>query len=154
MTPMEYFTDVVEPNLAALTADYGSIRHSLNAVYAVDALAAHVFYASKGAAPGADDILYRAELAKRFPEFALLRDIAKAVKHVRLIRGSPQTSRGDAVEARALGYGEAVYGDGRWDGPPQTVIPLDSGGVRVVETVAKNALKVLKDEMAKYGLDK
>jgi hypothetical protein len=34
------------------------------------------------------------------------------------------------------------------------VIPVDGGGVRVVETVAVNALNVLKAEMAKYGLDK
>src|SRR4051812_32396720 len=82
MTPVEYLREIVEPNLAALAADYGSIRHNLNVVHAVDALAAHVFYASNGAAPGADDTLYRAELAKLHPEFALLRDIAKAVKHV------------------------------------------------------------------------
>lgn len=136
MTPVDYLKDVVEPNLAALAADYGSIRHNLNAVHAVDALAAHIYYASNGAAPGTDDTVYRAELAKHFPEFALLRDIAKAIKHVRLIQGSPQTSRGDHIEVRSLGWDEAAWGDGRWGGPPQAVIPVDCGGMRVVETVA------------------
>jgi hypothetical protein len=153
MTPIEYLTEVVEPNLAALAADYGSIRLTLNAVHSVDALAAHIFYASNGAAPGKDDVHYRDELAKQHREFALLRDIAKAVKHVRLERGSPQTKRGDHVEVRPLGYGEGAYDDGRYGGPPQAVIPLDNGGFRVVETVAINALKLLRDEMTKYGLD-
>ena len=97
--------------IAALAADYGSIRHNLKAVHAVDALAAHIYYASNGAAPGADDTLYRAELAKQSPEFALLRDIAKAVKHVRLIRGSRQTSRGDHMQVRSRA---GRSGMGRW----------------------------------------
>jgi hypothetical protein len=153
MTPLEYLQEVVEPNLAALAKGYSNLRHNLNAVHSVDALAAHIYHASNGAAPGKDDTEYRAELAKLFPEFALLRDIAKAIKHVRLNRGSPQTERGDKIEIRPLGWGEAAWGDGRWGGPPQAVIPLDSGGFRVVETVAMNALQVLKTEMAKYGLD-
>jgi hypothetical protein len=153
VTPIEYLTEVVKPNLADLAADYDSIRHNLNAVHSVDALAAHVYYASNGAAPGKDDLDYRDHLAKQHPEFALLRDIAKAIKHVRLIRGSPQASRGDQMVVRSLGWGEAAWGDGRWGGPPQAVIPLDSGGIRVVETVAVNALKVLEQEMATYGLD-
>jgi hypothetical protein len=57
---------------------------------------------------GRDDLEYRSELAKQHSEFALLRDIAKAVKHVRLVRGSPQTSRGDQMEVRSLGWGEAA----------------------------------------------
>ena len=117
-------------------------------------LPAHIYHASNGAAPGRDDTQYRDELAKHFPEFALLRDSAKAIKHVRLNRGSPQASRGDNVEVRSLGWGEAAWGDGRWGGPPQAVISLDCGGVRVVETVAVNALEVLKAEMSKYGLDR
>ena len=64
MTPLEYFTQFVEPNLAALAADYGDIRHNLNLVHAVDALAAHIYHASKGAAPGRD-LEYRNALAKR-----------------------------------------------------------------------------------------
>ena len=154
MTPLEYLTVVVEPNFAALATEYGDIRHSLNFVHSVDALAAHIFYASNGAAQGSDDLEYRNLLAMQHPEFALLRDIAKAVKHVRLIRGSPQTSRGDHMEVRSLGWGEGAWGDSRWGGPPQAVIPLDEGGVRVVETVATNALNVLKAEMAKFGLDR
>lgn len=154
MTPLEYLENVIEPNVAALRADFSNLRHNLNAVHAVDALAAHIYHASNGAAPGEDDSHYRDEIAKLYPEFALLRDIAKAIKHVRLDRGSPHTRRGDKLERRSLGWGEAAWGDGRWGGPPQVVIPLDSGGVRVVETVVGNALDALKIEMAKYGLDR
>jgi len=57
-------------------AEYGDIRHNLNFVHSLDALAAHVYYASNGAAPGRDDLEYRSELAKQHSEFALLRDIA------------------------------------------------------------------------------
>ena len=154
MTPREYLEEVVEPNLAELAANYSNIRLSLNAVHAVDALAAHIYYASNGAAPGKDDTEYRQALARLHPEFALLRDIAKAIKHVRPNRGSPQTERGDMVEIRSLGWGEGVWGDGRWGGPPQAVVPLESGHVRVVETVVTNALNVLKLEMTKYSLER
>src|SRR5215468_2344920 len=58
------------------------------------------------------------------------------------------------MEVRSLGWGDAEWGDGRWGGPPQAVIPLDSGCVGVVETVAANALNVLWAEIAKFGLDK
>jgi hypothetical protein len=136
-----------------LAANYVSIRLTLNVVHSVDALAAHIYHGSGGAAPGTDDTDYRDLLARHDPEFALLRDVAKAIKHVRLDRGSPLASRGDQVEARPLGWGEAAWDDGRWDGPPHVIIPLDNGGVRVVETVLSNALAVLKTEMAIYGLD-
>jgi len=55
VAPLEYLIYVVEPNLAALAAEYGDIRHNLNFVHSLDALAAHVYYASNGAAPGRDD---------------------------------------------------------------------------------------------------
>ncbi len=137
--------EIVEPNIAALAADFGNFRHNLSVVHTVEALAARIYYASNGMAPGANNTAYRAKLATRHPEIAPLRDIAKAIKHVRLDRGHPKTKRGDK-EVRSLRWDEAVC-DGRWDSPLQVVIPLGCS-VRVIETVALNALNVLKAEMA------
>jgi hypothetical protein len=42
-----------------------------------------------------NDSDYRATLAGRSPSFGLLRDIAKAQKHVRLTRHKPRIARAD-----------------------------------------------------------
>ena len=65
--------------------------------------------------------------------------VIKASKHVRLGRGSPLASRGDQVEARPLGWGEAAWGDGRWDGPPQVIIPLHDGSPYMAISVLSTA---------------
>ena len=52
--------------------------------------------------------------------------IAKAVKHARLVRGSPQTSRGDQMEVRSLGWSEAHEETAAGEG-----ISLDGGGLRL-----------------------
>lgn len=86
MTPREYLDQVVRPNIADLARDNGDLRLALNAVHAVDALAAHIFYGAGGAAKigDKDDVAYRARLAGQDAEFGLLRDVAKAAKHVEL----------------------------------------------------------------------
>lgn len=50
MTPREYIEAVVRPNLADLEKDEGDIRHALNAVHAVDSLAARIHRAASGRA--------------------------------------------------------------------------------------------------------
>ena len=48
MTPREYVDEIVRPNLADLERDEGNLRYALNAVHAVDALAARIYVAAGG----------------------------------------------------------------------------------------------------------
>ncbi|TIX82108.1 MAG: hypothetical protein E5V27_14240 [Mesorhizobium sp.] len=154
MTPREYLDQVITPNLAELANDYGNVRLALNAVHAVDALAAHIFYGAggKGKIGSDDDLAYREQLAKQDAEFGLLRDVAKAAKHVMLERGTPKVSTAGQISSKGLGWGEARYGEGRYGSPPQAMVLTDAGEHRVLETVIRGALAFLEKEMATHGL--
>lgn len=154
MTPREYIEAVVRPNLADREKDEGGLRHALNAIHAVDALAARIFVAVGGReGTGAkDDTLFRKMLAEQHADFALLHDLAKAVKHAMLERGSPIVGSASQVEVKAIGWGQAVWGEFGFDRPPQTVVILDDGTHRVIAAVARNALTFLEEEMARRGL--
>src|SRR3989454_4985189 len=82
MIPREFLDQVVRPNVAEFHANYGSLRHGYNAVAAADALVAHIFWYIRNAPAQGDDTAYRATLASQNHDFRLLRDIAKAQKHV------------------------------------------------------------------------
>ena len=157
MTPREYLESVVRPNTDVFNVDYGSVRHAHNAVAAVDALAAHLYQWCKTNAPSeiagvSDDSHYRARLAQTSSDFRLLRDIAKAQKHVHLTRGATQVTAAAQVAARSTGFGEARWGEGRWGGPPQVVVTTDSGELRYVEQIVADALGVLEAEMSRLKI--
>jgi hypothetical protein len=48
--------------------------------------------------------------------------------------------------------GEARWGEGRWDGPPQVVVRTDSRELRYVETIVGAALQVLEAEMTRLKI--
>ena len=110
MTPREFGAEVVRPNVAEFNVHFGSLRAAYNAVAAVDALAAHIYWWCKTDSPAEvkgdeDDGSYRKRLAgcdkaKGDGNFSLLRDIAKAQRHARLIYGSPLIKSAEQVTAR------------------------------------------------------
>lgn len=150
----EYLEEVVRPNVAEFENDYADLRLAHNAVHSVDALAAHIFAAAGGTAAklGKDDTEFRESLAAKNEMFRLLRDVAKAAKHVELKRGKPEVSKANQIGTKRLGYGEARYGEGRYGSPPQAVVATDAGDYRVLETVVKRSLVFLEDEMKALGL--
>ena len=157
MTPREFLEKVVRPNITEWEANFGSERHAYNAVAAVDSLAAHLYVWCKANAPSEigripNDSQYRASLVKRSPDFGLLRDIAKAQKHVHLTEGKPKVKTAAQVTARSLGWGEARWGEGRWGGPPQVVVTTDDGGLRYVEQIVAAAVALLEAEMARLKI--
>lgn len=157
MSPLEYLDQVVRPNLADAHAHYSDVRHCFNAVAAVEALAAHIFHLclSSAAAEVAEvtrDTDYRDRLARRNPDFELLRDVAKAQKHVELTQGTPLVSGAGQVGQRSLGWGQARWDEGRWDGPPQVVVETDAGELRAMSAVLDGALNFLLGEMRRLGI--
>jgi hypothetical protein len=118
MTAREFLEQTVRPNLAELAADYADLRKAFNAFHAVDALAAHI-YDCAGRQKGTgepDDIAFRERLCARSSDFALLRDLAKAVKHVVLERGTPKITKAAQISPRSLGWDEMRWDEGRWGG--------------------------------------
>jgi hypothetical protein len=98
MTPRDFLETVVRPNVTEFNADYGKIQRACNVWCKTNALSEIVGLA--------DDTHYRGWLAGCSLDFRLLRDIAKAQKHVHLDRGQPEVTTSAQVTARAFGYGE------------------------------------------------
>lgn len=156
MSPRQFLETVVRPNIRVFHDNFADQRHAYNAISAIDALAAHLYFWASANAPAAvvsdpDDTYFRGSPAKRDPQFALLRDIAKAQKHVHLRRGSPQVTSADQISARPLGYGEAQYGLGRYGGGAQVVVDIAPGEVVYVESIVDDGLAFLETEMTALG---
>ena len=154
MTPRQFLEEIVQPNVEEFHADDANMRHAYNAVAAVDALSAHIYFWCLANAPAevaglADDVQYRAALAARCDEFRLLRDISKAQKHVKLTRGAPIITRADQMSTRSVGYGEGPYGHGRYGGPPQVVIDIGTAHMRYVGQIVDSALQFIEGELAR-----
>jgi hypothetical protein len=156
MTPREFLESVVRPNVEEFGRHCGDFRCAYNAIASVDALAAHLYFwaiehSRSAVDSAADDSAYRAELATRNQDFKLLRDIAKAQKHVYLNRNPPPVKRADQVTVRPTGFGEGPYGRGRYGGGDQVVVEITSGQIDFVESIVKGSLGYLEDEMRNLG---
>ncbi len=155
MTPREFFAEVTLPNLQAFKQAYESRVAAFNVIAAVDSLAAHIFWWLKANTSAVSDISddshFRNELAKLSPDFALVRDVAKAMKHVQLNRHAPLVSTAAQIAPKKLGYGQGFYGEGRYN-TEQVYVILDDGKHRSVETIADRSLTLLIGEMDKFGI--
>jgi hypothetical protein len=156
MTPREFLETVLRPNVEDFHTHFADVRHAHNAISTTDALAAHLYFWAKTNAPAAvassrNDSAYREELAKRNNDFRLLRDIAKAQKHVRLLQGCPLISDAAKVRSRSIGYGEGGYGQGRYGGVEQVVVDTDANSFSFVESIVDSALLFLEGEMLSLG---
>ncbi len=164
MTPREYLDQVVRPNRADLDANYSSLRHGLNAIAAVDALAAHMFYALRNAGSTTppptqgrrdDDDAYRDHLAQQNNSYDLVREMAKAQKHVEVIYSKKRTApvpRASSVSMSPLAWGEFPWGRGRFGGADQLVVRTASGAADYVESLLDEAIEFLEAEMTRHGL--
>jgi hypothetical protein len=154
MTPREFLDQVVRPNVAEFNLHSGSLRAAYNAVAAVDALAAHIFWSDAEVKKDKNDDRYRERLAKKDENFRLLRDIAKAQKHVRLIylNSEPLIERVEQVTARHLGGAGELRAGGRIGDAPQVVVDIEKGGIFYVWNAVDGALAFLLEKMCKLGI--
>ena len=148
---------VVEPNVEELADDFANVRKALNAVLSVDALAAHIYWwgrinvpSLQSKCPG-DDSGYRADLANQNQSFELLRDCAKALKHVRLTRSSPKVAEANKMKAIPIGYGMGPFGRGRFGGVPQVILQVNELSFDYVESIIIDCLEILEAEMIRLG---
>lgn len=153
MTPKTFLSEIVEPTLAEAEVEPLEMRRVILAIAVVDMLAAHIFHSRVsrsilwGKSDRQDDTGFRSLLARKNQDFALVRDIAKAQKHVILVQGSPLVSDAAAISARPLGFGQGAYGEGPYGGGQQIVAQLANGTMRNVIAATKAAVSFLKTEM-------
>ena len=156
MTPKSFLETVVAPNIEDFRNNFSSLRHAHNAISALDALAAHLYYWAVSNSPNVvssakGDSCYRNELAERNGSFKLLRDIAKAQKHVHLTRHNPQVERADQVTSKNIGWGDGGYGQGRSGGGEQVIVNDYNDQIHYVEEIIDLSLKFMISEMRELG---
>lgn len=117
-TPNHFFEHVVQPNEDAFRENPNSLHSAFNAVMSTDAFAGHIYLLqkSKNLTTAHDDSAFRAELAAIDNHFLIIRDTAKALKHVELTRSSPVITRADQAVVAQKGFGMGVYSVGKFSG--------------------------------------
>lgn len=149
MDPREFCETVIMPDLEQLRNSQSDFRAAYHAITSVDALAAHIFAWCKSNAKSKvanfrDDIAYRQFLAGKDGDFALLRDIAKAQKHVNLIRGNPKVSKAENVSVSQVTWDGGMLWDSGvgWDGE-QVAVTTNDGAYRVILPLVKRGYHLL-----------
>lgn len=146
MTPYEYLELVVRPNYDDMLADISDVRKTHNAIAAIDALAAHIFYWCKDNAQVevnglGDDGNFRYDVSKNRAFLQQLHGIAKAAKHFRITRGKNQIPVIETITdlaPRSFGYGEGVYGAGPYGGGEQVSFMADGAKMQVSVVLARS----------------
>ncbi len=70
---------------------------------------------------------FREQLEIDNPDFALIRDVCDAHKHLELNRSTRRITRANQTNIGKMGWGEAKFGDGRWGSPEEVVVTDDNG---------------------------
>jgi len=139
----EYFDTHVVPAVGEWCKVPTDIRLAMSTAVVLNQMADHYWHGFESADPTrvfhtATVKAFRAELAARNTDWALLRDVAEAHKHVKLNRPvRAVTSAGQAFVV-STGFGATPYGTGPWGGTSSVVIELDNGNrVHFSATVKK-----------------
>lgn len=159
MTPREFLESIARPNLVDLQNQIGDRRIGFNAIFAIDALPAHIFWWCKSNAPHecygqTRDDQMRAFFAKRNSEYSLVRDIAKAEKHVELIDGNPEIQTTHQIASDQPPWGAVPWGEFPMGPGPFLVIPHPKypGKFRGLLQVLQHALEFLEGEMLRIKI--
>lgn len=144
----DFFTNDTEPAVAEWLANEQDLRLAKSAAVSLNQMADYYFQSYPAGDPkllGALTVgALRSELRRREVAFALIHDGADAHKHVKLDRANRQVTSTDQTSVRSLGYGEAEYGLGRYGGPPEVVVELDSGEKRHFSALVEATLDMWK----------
>lgn len=141
-----FIDDFVAPSVADYLSDLASLHRATSSVLIVDAFVGWGFpiYQAKDHSSEKqphNDIELRQVMSRKYPEYLALFEIAKALKHGELTKGSPQVLKSaKSTESRAPGFGEAVYGEGKYGGQHQVVVQAGDGTWIYLETAIKGAL--------------
>jgi hypothetical protein len=70
---------------------------------------------------------FREQLEVNNPDYALIRDVCDAHKHLELGRKPKRVTKADQTNVGKMGWGEAKWGNARWGSPEEVVVTDDSG---------------------------
>jgi hypothetical protein len=76
--------------------------------------------------------------AQPVADVALLRDVADAFKHHRPDRASATVLASSDVVSISIGWDQAHWDEGKWDGPEQIIITTKGGDKRALSSVLQN----------------
>lgn len=154
MDAQQFLNLVVLPNMSDWKAEPSDIRLAHNCIASIDALASHIFWTGFALShevtqSSKSDTDFRERLAEESSSFRVVRDIAKAQKHVILSRGLDKLTVRAASDIRSapVPYGAGVCGRGRYGGPPQVLADQTDGSWDYVETLATEALVFLQAKL-------
>jgi hypothetical protein len=172
MNPRQFLDEVVRPNIAEFEAEPTSWRRAMNAVLSADALVAHLFEWCK--ANGQTEELGGAKCDDKFREnlsakncgYEVVRDLAKALKHVELdnlpyhVKSAKQVTEGWSAPGAGLGSSHmGLLGSPRMGlgvagaiGTMHVVVTLDDGSIKRVLPLVCDATDFLERQCAQVGL--
>ena len=149
----QFFQIHVQPTVTQWESSPADIRLAMHAAVSLNQLTDYFWHDFSDSAPHrvfntASIKQFRLELSSRFPNFALIRDIAESHKHVKLDRSNRVLTSAEQTSVGTLGYGEAKYGAGTYGGAPEIIIELDSGNRTHFSYVVFNVLQMWKTLLA------
>jgi hypothetical protein len=156
--PRRFFEGHLRPNYEEWLASPLNERLAKNAVADANNMAARVFHYWRDRDPSqvygaTDEGRYRDELAQReCTDFALVRDVAEAHKHVTLTRRSRRLTRSDQTAPGATAWNEGGYGEGVFGGGPQLVVRLDKGTKRPLTAIMGTVITMWERLLGRWGL--
>jgi hypothetical protein len=150
----DHLNDIVIPNLSEAKDTPLNQRRVFNVVASLDTLVAQIWWELpdyekrewSGGKSRYDDTDFREALANKYPDYRLVRDIAKAQKHVSLTRGYPQLTNSSQIKKGTMGFGEGGFGEGPYGGGEQTLVVKDDGTKRNVLATVQNSLESICSE--------
>ena len=156
--PRKFFEQHVKPNYEEWLQEPLNERCAKNAVNDANNMAARVLHYWQDLDPSQvygctpeDETRYRNELAEReCPDFAWVRDVAEAYKHVMLTRRQPMRVVLRYDQTVATGWGEGAYGKGPYGG--QLVVTGNDGSSRPLADIMQNVMAMWERLLARWML--
>jgi hypothetical protein len=154
MTPRQFKAIFVDDNVDEFRAAPHDVVRAVNAIWAVDALVAHVWlWGSENTPdliPEASDDKYRDTLSDNCKPYAALRDAANAMKHAKLTRKRPVIHYSTDVQKMGAAFQEDAFQDDAVQ-LGDVVVQLQDDSVHLVTHLINDSLAALESEMTRIG---
>jgi hypothetical protein len=146
--PRDFFEDHVRPDFEAWKSEKSNQRLAKHLASNLNNMAARTWSYWKILNPKninhtSSEGKYRDFIiANICDDFALIRDIADAHKHVEIDRGSRRITRSNQTNNDSIKWDEGRWDETRWDSPEELIITLDDGSKRTFEAVATRVMQM------------
>jgi len=144
-----FFVEVLDPvSEEFFSHDPTLLKARLAAICALH-MADHFFYARLATGEAKKDDAFCkdfiGDLSKSNEYFAIIRDVANASKHAKLIRKGRLLTDASQVQNRPTVWGELRWGEFKWGGSEQIVVELDNGAVRGFEVALHKTIQMWRN---------